>query len=68
MLPLRGVSMIDRDGQPFHDPEADEALFSSLRTELKDSIRVRELDAHVNDAEFAHAVADELLAMLSKQT
>lgn len=68
LLPLKGVSMIDRDGQPFHDPEADAALFSSLRAELKDSIRVRELDAHVNDVEFAHALADELLAMLSKQT
>jgi uncharacterized protein (UPF0261 family) len=68
MLPLRGVSMIDRDGQPFHDPEADEALFSSLRNELNDSIRVRELDAHVNDVEFANALADELLAMLTAQT
>ena len=26
-LPLRGVSMIDAEGQPFHDPEADAALF-----------------------------------------
>jgi uncharacterized protein (UPF0261 family) len=68
LLPLRGVSMIDRDGQPFHDREADEALFSSLRRELRKDIRVRELDAHVNDAEFAHALADELLAMLPKQT
>ena len=68
LLPLRGVSMIDRDGQPFYDPEADEALFSSLRTELSDSIRVRELDAHVNDVEFANALADELLAMLNART
>jgi uncharacterized protein (UPF0261 family) len=64
LLPLRGVSMIDRDGQPFHDPEANAALFASLRDELKNSIRVRELDAHVNDVEFAHALADELLALM----
>lgn len=68
LLPMRGVSMIDRDGQPFHDPEADAALFSSLRAELKDSIPVRELNAHINDVDFAHALADELLVMLSKQT
>ena len=67
LLPLRGVSMIDRDGQPFHDPEADVALFSSLREGLRDGIRVRELDAHVNDAEFAHALADELLALLPER-
>ena len=64
LLPLRGVSMIDRDGQPFHDPEADQALFSSLRGELRKDIRVRELDAHVNDVEFANALADELLVLM----
>ena len=64
MLPLRGVSMIDRDGQAFHDPGADAALFSVLRDKLRKDIRVRELDAHVNDVEFAHALADELLALL----
>lgn len=64
LLPLRGVSMIDREGQSFHDAEADAALFSSLREGLRKEIRVRELDAHVNDTEFAHALADELLSLL----
>jgi uncharacterized protein (UPF0261 family) len=64
LLPLRGVSMIDRDGQPFHDPTADEALFASLRSALNRTVRVREIDAHINDAEFANALADELLALL----
>jgi uncharacterized protein (UPF0261 family) len=31
LLPLRGVSAIDRDGQPFWWPEADQALFQSIR-------------------------------------
>ena len=64
LLPERGISMIDRDGQPFHDPVADESLFAALRANLRSDIRVRALDAHVNDAEFAHALADELLALL----
>lgn len=64
LIPKRGVSMIDREGQPFHDPAADEALFAGLRGALRGDIRVRELDAHINDAEFAHALADELLALL----
>jgi uncharacterized protein (UPF0261 family) len=68
LLPLRGISMIDREGQPFHDPAADEALFTSLRSALNPNIRVRELDAHINDAEFAHALADELLALLPART
>jgi uncharacterized protein (UPF0261 family) len=64
LLPMRGVSMIDREGQPFHDPTADAALYAALREGLRKEIRVRELDAHVNDPEFAHALADELLALL----
>jgi uncharacterized protein (UPF0261 family) len=64
LLPLRGISMIDGDGQPFHDPDADAALFAAIRETLRPTIRVRELDAHINDAEFAHALADELLALM----
>lgn len=64
MLPLRGVSMIDAPGQPFHDPEADRALFATLRDHAGAGVRVRELDAHINDPAFANALADELLAML----
>jgi len=64
MLPMRGVSMIDREGQPFHNPEADAALFDALRSGLRPDIRVHELDAHVNDPEFAHAMADELLTLV----
>ena len=64
LLPKHGVSMIDRDGQPFHDPEADAELFGALRDNLRKEIPVRELDAHINDPEFAHALAEELLALL----
>jgi uncharacterized protein (UPF0261 family) len=60
-VPLRGVSMIATEGQVFHDPEADEALFSTLR-ELVDAskVEVHEVDADVNDPAFALAMADRL--------
>ena len=61
MLPLRGVSMLDAEGQPFHDPEADRALFEELNRHAGTGVRVRELDLHINDEAFAHAMADELL-------
>jgi uncharacterized protein (UPF0261 family) len=64
MLPLRGVSMLDAEGQPFHDPEADRALFASLREHAGPNVVVREIDRHINDLEFAHALADELLLHL----
>ena len=59
-VPLRGVSMIAVEGQPFHDPKADEALVSSLREELDPSVDVRELDTDINDPDFAEAMAERL--------
>ena len=60
-VPLRGVSMISVEGQPFHDPEADEALFSTLREELDTSkVELHELDTDVNDPELALAMANRL--------
>ena len=59
-VPLRGVSLIATEGQVFHDPEADEALFAALRETIDPRVDVCELDTHVNDPEFALALADTL--------
>jgi uncharacterized protein (UPF0261 family) len=64
VLPLKGVSMLDADGQPFRDAEADQALFDSLKQHSGANVRVREIDAHINDPEFGVALADEMLALL----
>ena len=34
MLPLKGVSMIDAEGQPFYGPEEDKMLFDTLRKNI----------------------------------
>ena len=59
-IPLRGVSAIATEGQPFHDPAADDALFSALREHLDSTVDVRELDLDVNDPAFADAMSDRL--------
>ena len=60
-VPLKGVSAIDVDGQPFRDAEADEALFAALREGVDTSkVEVHEVDADVNDPAFATAMADRL--------
>ncbi|GAA3069789.1 Tm-1-like ATP-binding domain-containing protein [Rhizobium viscosum] len=58
LLPLQGVSAIDAAGQPFHDPQADAALFSAIRTGWHDAPnrRLIEIDAHINSPEFAGAL------------
>jgi uncharacterized protein (UPF0261 family) len=53
--------MIDAEGQPFHDPAADAALFDALREGLAGaSVELIELDSNVNDDEFADAMVDKL--------
>lgn len=65
MLPLKGVSMIDMEGQPFYDAEADKVLFDTLRTELEGSdVEIVELDTDINDKEFAVAAAKKLISLL----
>jgi uncharacterized protein (UPF0261 family) len=60
-VPLKGVSAIDIDGQPFRDAEADEALFGALREGIDSSkVEVHEVDADVNDPAFATAMANRL--------
>jgi len=53
VVPQRGVSILDGDGQPFCDRAADEAMFAALRAGLRRGIEVVEVDANINDAAFA---------------
>ena len=64
MLPLKGVSAIDAEGQPFYGPEEDKALFDTLRQRLGSQVIRKELDCHINDTEFAVAAAKELIRLL----
>jgi uncharacterized protein (UPF0261 family) len=63
LLPLKGVSAIDREGKPFDDPAARAALFEAIRANHGD-VELIELDRHINDGEFAKAAARRLLSML----
>jgi uncharacterized protein (UPF0261 family) len=62
-VPLRGVSAIAGEGQPFYDPEADAALFTGLRQTTGD-LEVHELDMNINDPPFADAMAKRLAEMI----
>ncbi len=62
-LPLRGVSALDRTGQPFDDPTARAALYAAIHAHAG-AVPVTELDLHLNDPAFAEALAQALLAAL----
>lgn len=55
LIPEGGVSALDAPGQPFHDPDADAALFGELEhlIEPAPGRLVRRLPYHINDADFA---------------
>ena len=63
LLPARGVSAIDREGQPFDDPRARQALHDAIRSGLQRG-EVMELDRHINDPDFADAAAAKLLELM----
>jgi uncharacterized protein (UPF0261 family) len=60
LLPLGGVSMLDAPGKPFHDPEADNALFEALEQTIRQTARrrIERVDANINDGKFVAAVVD----------
>jgi uncharacterized protein (UPF0261 family) len=64
LLPLAGVSALDREGQPFAEPAASAAFRRALKAALGDQVRCLELDCHLNDPQFAETAAREMLAML----
>jgi uncharacterized protein (UPF0261 family) len=60
-VPLRGLSLLTTEGQVLHDHEGDEALFSALRKLLdRSKVELHEIDADVNDPQFALAMAGRL--------
>ena len=67
MLPLKGISGIDVEGQPFYGVEEDKMLFDTLRNGVnKNSVEVIEMNCAINDVEFAEAAAQKLIDLMNK--
>jgi uncharacterized protein (UPF0261 family) len=64
LLPLRGVSILDGDGERFCDRQADQALFDSLREHLRPEIPVVEIDSNINDDQFARKAVEMMLDLI----
>jgi len=67
LLPTEAISVISAEGQPFHDPAADQALFSSIKSNLRPGVDLREVTATVNDPAFSELAAEVLLGMIGEQ-
>ena len=65
-LPLRGISAIATEGEPFYDQAADDELFGAIRTGLAGSaVEVTELETDINEPGFARAMVERLHAAIT---
>jgi uncharacterized protein (UPF0261 family) len=65
LIPLQGVSALDKAGMPFYSQAALNAYRQALKAALSPAIRLVELDAHVNDESFSLAAVDLLMESLA---
>jgi uncharacterized protein (UPF0261 family)/ABC-type branched-subunit amino acid transport system ATPase component len=59
-IPEKGLSAIDKEGQVFYDPQADQGLFTALQTNFRTTAKHKliKLPLHINDEAFAQALVD----------
>ena len=67
VVPNQGFSPTDRRGKALYDPEADKAFVEALKRSLKPSIRIIEVDAHINDELFSKRAVDSLCELMQKR-
>lgn len=64
VIPLRGWSSVDCPGNVTYDPEEDRVFTGELRKGLDPGIQIVEVDANMEDPEFANAVIKASLSVL----
>lgn len=70
LIPLRGFSALDDEGQAFWSPAADRAFIESFEQHFQPSTKRRaiKLDCHINSAQFATAAVHEMHTLLQTGT
>jgi uncharacterized protein (UPF0261 family) len=66
MVPTGGLSIPNVPGGLFWDPQADARFVDALRARLRPDIPLTTLPFHINAAEFALAVADRFVGLVTK--
>lgn len=65
VIPLQGISLIDVEGAPFYDHDADQALFSALKNGVR--CPIVEVNADINNSTFSKEVVKQLHEMVSSR-
>lgn len=64
ILPLKGVSILDGEGQPFCDWETDQVLFDTIEQYANPDIPIVKVDANINDDLFAVQAVEWMLKIM----
>ena len=68
LLPEKGVSMIDADGQPFDGKAERKILFDTLKEKITNkNVEIISMDCNINDPVFAHAAAEKLAELIAER-
>jgi uncharacterized protein (UPF0261 family) len=65
LIPLKGFSMYCHEGEPLCDPERDATFIKAIRSYLRSNVRVKEIDAHINDSIFAERAVEEMVKLMN---
>jgi uncharacterized protein (UPF0261 family) len=68
VLPLKGISQIDAAGEIFYAPDTNEELFRAIKNNAQVQVKIKEVNAHINDPEFAQICVTELLDLLQAES
>ncbi|HEX9014898.1 MAG TPA: Tm-1-like ATP-binding domain-containing protein [Chloroflexota bacterium] len=62
-IPLRGFSMLNREGEVLYDEAANMGYVQTMRRELSPDVGQVEVDAHINSPEFVEATVNTFLRL-----
>jgi uncharacterized protein (UPF0261 family) len=65
LIPLKGASVYGSKGGPLYDPVGGALLLKALKQNLDPGIPLREIDAHINDPQFADACVSRFLHLFN---
>ncbi|NBI07144.1 Tm-1-like ATP-binding domain-containing protein [Senegalia massiliensis] len=68
MIPNKGLSGIDKEGEVFYGSEEDKILFDSIKKNLNsDIVKIIDVDTVINNKNFAETAAQELIDMMNRK-
>ena len=64
LIPNKGFSSLDYERRVFYDPQANKGFIDSLVNKANETVKVLQIDVHINDNAFAKAVFDEFMKII----